>query len=126
MLLGKQDIYTGREDMDIAADVQLSPAAIRAYLKQLCASGYVTSKFIRADSVPCGPGCSSHNEYSLTLKGIKYIEAQIKLWSKTESFDTLFDPEILVLLPDRQEKIIKTISFLKMFHKGWKKRGIRI
>lgn len=124
MLSGKQDISTGREDMDIIADVPLSASTIRSFLAQLVEQGYVDKKFIRAGGIPCGPGWSSHNEYTLSTSGLRYVEAQVKLWIKAGIADNELATNILLLLPLSRERRAATTRLLKSMEKRLKKMGI--
>ena len=84
MLEGKQDISTGRDGLDICADVDLSPASVRNFLNKPCELGYANTDFIPMGHNPIGLGWPSHNEYSLSDEGHGYIADQLSIW-ETES-----------------------------------------
>lgn len=87
MLEGKRDISTGRQALDICDDVDLSPASVRTFLNRLCALGHASKKFIPMGHNPLGMGWPSHNEYTLTATGLRYVAQQLEAWLATSEHD---------------------------------------
>lgn len=126
LLLGKKDISSGREDMDIVSEVALSPSAIRAYLKDLHALGYVSKKRISAGSIPCGPSWPAHDEYDFTPAGLKYLEAELRVWSKTDKVEKKLLLEMQKLIPAYRKKQVKIQQLRNEMNKRYKKMGMNI